>query len=264
MDDLIGAIPVLALMWVRACGVLAFIPLFGKRAQAWTLRFPIALAIALPTFSRFAEERMPSMSIADAIWMSARDFGIGLVCGAFFMPLFIIPRAAGTLVDQQAGTAQIRMSDSYAPDGEGTVFADLFEKCAVFSFVSAGGMSMLSEMFSISYATWPSTTLTFPDIRHFFEVVISNGYREIIVQIVLNAAPYVSVLFLFEYTIGLVGRAAPQINVLTTSAALKLWLSVLLIYLGGFHAFDRIPVAAQRMLHESELFLGMKIGEGKR
>jgi type III secretion protein T len=192
-----------------------------------------------------------------------REFVIGLVCGVFFLPLFVVPRAAGTLIDQQAGTSMILLNDQSMPEGASTLFADLFEQCALYAFVVAGGFAMLSEMYAVSWAVWPATASGFLPLEHFFTAILPTGFTAVVVQAVLHAAPYVTVLLLFEYGIGLVGRSAPQINVLTTAAAVKLWLSVALIYLGGLDAFRLVPLAAERTLHDGVVFLYSASGLAK-
>ncbi|TDA48274.1 EscT/YscT/HrcT family type III secretion system export apparatus protein [Burkholderia pyrrocinia] len=264
MDEqgVLKVVPVLALMWVRGCGMLAVLPVMGSKAgQGWSVRFPIAMAIALPSFAHIHARPLPELVLLEGAWLTLREFVIGALCGAFFLPLFAVPRTAGALIDQQAGATSIQLFDPGSAEGSTTPFADLFEQCALYAFVLSGGLFMLGEMYAYSYAAWPVGEQSWPDLRAFATALAPDGFVVLFTHAIGHAAPYVTVLLLCEYSIGLIGRAAPQINVVTTSAALKMWFVLTAIYLGGSNAFDAVPRAAGRALQDGVAFLNIGLNQ---
>ncbi|MDR6504014.1 type III secretory pathway component EscT [Burkholderia ambifaria] len=257
-QELLTAVPILALMWARGCGMLVALPVLGSKAgQGWSVRFPIAMAIALPSFAQIYSLPIPELTLLKGAWLALREFAIGALCGAFFLPLFVVPRTAGALVDQQAGATSIQLFDPATAEGATTPFADLFEQCALYVFVLTGGLSVLGEIYAYSCAAWPVGAADWPELRAFATMLMPDGFVALFVRAVGYAAPYVAVLLLCEYSIGLIGRTAPQINVVTTSVALKMWLALVVIYLGGSHALDAIPRAAERALQDGIAFLSI-------
>lgn len=258
LGDLMHSITVLALLIARGYGMLLAIPPLMKAGQGWLIRFPIALAIALPSFLPAYQLTTQDFSIINIALLTLREFMLGALAGVFFLPLFAVPRAAGVLVDQQAGLMSITLFDPTAAERTSTVFADLFEQCALFMFVAAGGFAMLSEMYAVSYSLWPSTAAGFPALDQVM-TVIPDGFSKMLATAIAYAAPYVVVLIALEYGIGLIGRAAPQINILTTSVAIKMVAVALVMLVGSAHFVDNYADAMADALDQGEAFLKLAL-----
>jgi type III secretion protein T len=255
IDDLSHGIMVLALLIARGYGMLLAIPPLMKAGQGWLIRFPIALAIALPSFVPAYQLSLQNFSVTNTALLALREFMLGALAGVFFLPLFAVPRAAGTLVDQQAGLMSIQLFDPTAAERTSTVFADLFEQSALFMFVAAGGFAMLSEMYAVSYSLWPSTAPGFPTLDQ-VATMIPDGFSKMMATAIAYAAPFVVVLIVLEYGIGLVGRAAPQINILTTSVAIKMVAVASVMLLGNAYFVDDYTNLMAVALDEGKAFLG--------
>ncbi|MEM4989116.1 flagellar biosynthetic protein FliR [Collimonas sp. H4R21] len=256
--DLAHGIMTLALLVTRGYGMLLAIPMLMKAGQGRLLRLPIALAIALPAFIPVYQVSMQDFSMSNTALLVLREFFLGALAGVFFFPLFAVPRAAGTLVDQQAGLMSIQLFDPTSAERSSTVFADLFEQCALFLFVTAGGFSVLSEMYAVSYFLWPVTAVGFPS-AHDIMMLIQEGSSQMLAGSIVYAAPMVVVLIALEYGIGLVGRAAPQINILTTAVAIKMVAVALVLLVGAPHFVDEYQYAMAALLHGGEAFLKLTL-----
>lgn len=257
-SDLAYVIMTLALLVTRGYGMLLAIPMLMKGGQGRLLRLPIALAIALPAFIPASQASLQDFSIINTAVLVLREFLLGALAGVFFSPLFVVPRAAGTLVDQQAGLMSIQLFDPTSAERSSTVFADLFEQCALFLFVTAGGFSVLSEMYTISYLLWPVTAVGFPSAHHLM-TLIQEGSSQMLPSSIAYAAPVVVVLIALEYGIGLVGRAAPQINILTTAVAIKIVAVALVLLAGAAHFVDDYKYVMLALLQSGEAFLKLTL-----
>jgi type III secretion protein T len=256
LGDLSHSITVLALLIARGYGMLLAIPPLMKAGQGWLIRFPIALAIALPSFIPAYQLTTQHFSIANIALLALREFMLGALAGVFFLPLFAVPRAAGALVDQQAGLMSIQLFDPTAAERTSTLFADLFEQCALFLFVTAGGFAILSEMYAVSYSLWPATAAGFPTLNHVI-TLIPDGFGKMLAMSIVYAAPFVVLLIVLEYGIGLIGRAAPQINILTTSVAIKMVAVALVLLMGSSRLIDDYADMVAAALDQGEAFLKM-------
>ncbi|KVO19691.1 EscT/YscT/HrcT family type III secretion system export apparatus protein [Burkholderia ubonensis] len=253
-DDVARTITVLALLLSRGYGLLLAIPPLMKAGQGWMTRFPIALAIALPTFPLAYHTIPDTLAGGQAVFSAARELVLGALTGIFFLPLFAVPRAIGTFVDQQAGLMSIQLFDPTSAERSATIFADAFEQTALFMFVLAGGFGVLAELYAASHRFWPVASTDLPSIERVTDLA-TRSVGAMFDMAIRYAAPFVVTLILLEYGIGLIGRAAPQLDVLTTSVALKLVSALLLVVIVGpffveafGNAFDAVRVLATRFL----------------
>ncbi|KVV39187.1 type III secretion protein [Burkholderia territorii] len=221
LDDAARTLTVVMLLLARGYGLLFAVPVVLKAGQGWMTRLPIALALALPSFP-LAYHAMPdTLSGGHIVFAAVREVVLGALTGVFFLPLFAVPRAVGTFVDQQAGLMSIQLFDPTSSERSATLFADIFEQFALFMFVVAGGFGVLGELYMVSNRFWPVAAEGMPSLGHAAELVML-GFGTMFDTSIRYAAPFVSMLILLEYGIGLVGRAAPQLNILTTSVAIKM------------------------------------------
>ncbi|MGU8077170.1 EscT/YscT/HrcT family type III secretion system export apparatus protein [Burkholderia pyrrocinia] len=232
LDDVARTLTVLSLLLARGYGLLLAVPPLMKAGQGWMTRMPIALALVLPTFpyAYHAMHELPSSGWL--AFMAMQELLLGGLTGMFFLPLFAVPRAVGTLVDQQAGLMSIQLFDPTSAERSATIFADTFEQIALFMFVAAGGIGKLGELYAVSHRFWPIAAAELPTLDHVMDLVM-KGFRSMYDTAIHYAAPFVATLILLEYGIGLIGRAAPQLNILTTSVAIKLVAALLLIAIVG-------------------------------
>jgi len=203
-----------------------------KAGQGWSIRLPIGLAIAIPAMPLVAVESVMQANAGVFALIAVTELALGMLGGALFFPLFAVPRAVGALIDLQAGLQSVQLFDPTSAERSSTLFADLFEQAALFVFVMAGGIAMLSELFMLSHQLWPVGASEFPTLERVLEVG-AKGFDAMMSAVLIYIAPFAIVLTLLDYGMGLIGRAAPQLNVLTTSVSLKITATLILIIVMG-------------------------------
>lgn len=245
----------LALLLARGYGLLLAVPPLMKAGQGWMIRMPIALALALPAFPHAYHAMSDLPDGGRLAFMTVRELVLGGLTGIFFLPLFAVPRAVGALIDQQAGLMSIQLFDPTSPERSATIFADVFEQIALFMFVAAGGLGKLSELYAVSHRFWPIAATDLPTLDHVINLAM-NGVGSLYNNTIRYAAPFVVTLILLEYGIGVVGRVAPQLNILTTSIAIKLVMALLMVAMVGplfvdsfGRALDSAGVTAREFLN---------------
>ena len=253
IDDLMRAISVIILLVARGYGVLLVLPPLLKVGQNWMLRFPLALAISLPAFPLAAELLDMQTTMGETALLAIRELGLGAITGLFFFPLFAVPRAAGTLVDQQAGLMFIQLLDPSSAERSSTLFADLFERCALFLFVSAGGLIAMSDLYVTSHLAWPLSLAHFPAQGDVTELIV-EGLKVLLHASLVYGAPFVIVLFILEYGIAIIGKSAPQINILAASAPIKMLAATITLMLAMPFIVDSYSAKLGQAIHAGEHF----------
>ncbi|KVU00225.1 hypothetical protein WK62_19360 [Burkholderia ubonensis] len=225
LSDIVG---LLALLVARGYGIMAVVPPLLRVGQGWLVRLPIALALSLPAANLATPMSITNLNLAIVALIAVLEFGVGLIVGALFLPLFAVPRSVGALIDLQAGLQSIQLFDPGSAERSTTLFADLFEQIVWVMFVSVGGLAMMAEAYALSQQVWPMGQLAFPDTGRLMDVV-KEGYRSIGSATLMIVAPFAIVLFMLDYAMALIGRAAPQLNILTNSVAIKIVFAILVL-----------------------------------
>mgnify|MGYP000892123507 FL=1 len=215
----------LGLMQARGFGVLLAIPVLLKPGRGWKVRLPLALAIALPSLP--AIDAVQQLSGAAWIFIALKELAVGAVVGAVFMPLFLVAREAGVLVDQQAGLMMMQLLDPTSAERQATVFADAFEQCTLVVFLGAGGLAALADLYATSHLVWPVGGGGGPSLDIATRLLL-QGLDELMRAALRLSSPFLFILIVLEVGLGLLGRAAPQWNVMTSSISVKLLVTLLI------------------------------------
>lgn len=221
MNMLFDALSLLTLLIARGYGVLTVLPPLMKAGQGWMVRLPIALALALPSANLAPSVAIAHLDMGVVVLLAVFEFGIGMIVGALFLPLFAVPRAVGALVDVQAGLQSIQLFDPGAAERSSTLFADLFEQIVWVMFIGAGGLAMMAHAYGLSQQVWPMGKFGFPDLDQ-LAMIVRDGFSAMGRATLMIVAPFAVVLFTIDYAMALIGRSAPQLNVLTNSIAIKI------------------------------------------
>ncbi|KVO23407.1 hypothetical protein WJ74_33805 [Burkholderia ubonensis] len=230
MHALFDMVILLALLVARGYGVLIVVPPLSRAGQSWLVRLPIALALSLPAANLVSSVSIAHLNVGAIALIAAFEFGVGLIVGAVFLPLFAVPRSVGALIDLQAGLQSIQMFDPGSAERSTTLFADLFEQIVWVMFISVGGLAMMAEAYALSQQVWPMGQLAFPESERLVALA-QDGYRAMGRTTLMVIAPFAIVLFVLDYAMALIGRSAPQLNVLTNSIAIKVTFAILVLVL---------------------------------
>lgn len=150
---------------------------------------------------------------------------LGLGLGVFVWAL----QSVGELIDFQSGTANAAFFDPVAGHEIGPTGGLLFH-LAVTLFVSAGGLLALVGTLFDSYRLWPVAAFV-PDTGAVLSSFVIRQGDAVLAWIVKLAAPVIFVLVLVDLGVGLVGRAAPPLNVFVVAQPLKSLLAILVLAL---------------------------------
>lgn len=159
----------------------------------------------------------------------------GLVGYAVGLGLWALT-AVGELIDLQAGMTNAQIFDPFGQHASGP-YSALMSQLAVLLFLSFGGLHVFLQLLYESLLLWPPASFT-PHLTASFKdfaVATSGSLLEVAVRF---AAPVIGVLLLIELGVGLINRAAPQIDAFYFSMPIKAVTALLVLALLLTHLAD--------------------------
>jgi flagellar biosynthetic protein FliR len=222
---------------VRISAWIMVAPPFTSRAVPPMVKVALAVALALPVAPRMVD-RAPEPEIGPLVAAILLQVLAGLVLGFIAMILFAAVQAAGELIDLFSGFTVASLYDPLS-NSTSSMFGRLHQLIAVTLLFATGAHLLLVRGLVSSFDVVPLKA----DSGALPRLMVSQVGRFFISALEI-AAPLVLVLFLAELAIGLVGRAAPSLNVLSTSFPLKILLSLSLAGL----TLTVLPGALERLV----------------
>ncbi len=211
----------------RVSLVLFLMPFFGGTGIPKTVKAALCIVLSLAIYPRlsFPGALFPGHPLNLAI-MLLGELVLGMVLGLVVHFVFAAIRTGGQLVGFQMGFAMVNVVDPDTGASE-AVTAHFLYMIALLTFLTLDGHLYLLRALTLSFNIVPPGGL-----------LISSGLTENVLEMsgvlftlaVRIAAPVMAALFLVDLALALVGRAAPQMNILMLGFPVKI--SVGFFFLG--------------------------------
>ena len=208
----------LLLVLARIGGMFIFLPLPGLKAGPDAAKIALALALTFGLYSRWpVVEPVPVSMVQLAGWMLA-EAGIGLATGvavAFLMEGLVM---AAQAISTQAGFAYASTVDPNT-EADATVLIMIAQLIAGMLFFAMGFDRQLLNIISRSLETNPpgSFAASRPSIEGL--VMLGSGVFSTGVRLVL---PLITLLFLIDLSLGLLGRLNAQLQLIALAFPIKM------------------------------------------
>jgi type III secretion protein T len=228
-------LPVLLTM-PRLVAVFAVVPFLSGAMISGLVRGGLLAMLAI--FMAPAAGPVPAMSVGLWVLLAAKEALIGTLLGLGFGVFIWALQSVGDLIDFQTGSGNASFFDPVAGHDNGPT-GEFLGWLAVTLFVVTGGLLAMIGALLDSYRLWPVASFL-PSVGDVLrEFAIRQG-DTLFSWIVKLAAPVIFVLLLVEIGMGLVGRAAPQLNVFTVMQPLKSLLATLMLLLLLYFMFESL------------------------
>ena len=241
----------LMLPLARLLGLIAAAPLFSNRAIPARVRLATGLAIAMAVLPVLPPmPRVPPDS-AMALVMLAQQAFIGIAIGFMMRLMFAAVDVAGEMIGLQMG---LSFAVFFNPQtgGQSSVIADFLGLLTLLIFLALDGHLMLINVLVMSFEWLPVGSSgggaeAWSLIARYGSVVFASG--------LLLALPMVAALLITNIALGVLTRAAPQLNLFAVGfpITLSIGFAVLLLSLTSFAPvvqtiFERGFVAIEELL----------------
>ena len=207
---------------VRASAWLTIVPPFGSRTVPVRVKVALAFAIALAVAPRLPGS-VP-LDTAGFLVAVALQTMIGLVLGFVALMLFSAVQAAGSLIDLMGG---FTLDQAYDPlsNNQSAVIGRFYQLLSVTLLFAIDGHLMLLRGFMDSFSALPAGGFAMKDLA----ALLTRDFGRFFLASLEIAAPLAAALFLAEIALGLLSKAAPQMNVFQLGFPLKILLTLLLL-----------------------------------
>ncbi len=220
--DLVGqAVERFGLFWLivgRVSGLFFLAPVFGNRFVPAQVRAGLVLLVSLALLPVTAPP--PGGVPGDPAGYAAafaRELAFGLAMGFLVALVFAVAEVAGQLLDVDMGFGLVNVIDPVFGEPLPLV-GNFLHLVAILLYLLVDGHHLLLQALSESFARVP------PGLGGITEGGARLGVDEVawmFLAAVRIAAPVLGVLFLATVVMGLVARAAPQLNVFVVGLPLK-------------------------------------------
>lgn len=234
----------------RLLGLISAAPLFNSRGVPIRIRLALGLAIALAVVPALP----PAPPIPAGSWLAltvlAREAAIGIAMGFTLRLVFTAVDMAGELIGLQMGLSFATFFDPEA-SGQTIVLGEFLGLLANLIFLGLEGHLMLIDITVRSFewlpvAAGPLASSGWAFIAHYGVTVFAAGF--------LLALPLIATLLITNIALGVLTRAAPQLNLFAVGFPVTLTAGFLVLMLSltafgpvmrilleqGFEAVDQL------------------------
>jgi type III secretion protein T len=225
---------VLAVLGARLGTALMMFPLFADSSLPLTVRAAIVSALSLCLLPVLGPAQWGALAQLDGLQLSlllAKEVGLGFALGLVGSTAFWAVHAAGAIIENQAGLSMATTLDPLAGQEDSLLGGFLVQVLSVM-FLAAGGLLALLGVLYESFRIWPLAQIG-PSLDPALWLRVVDSVLRTVMDLALRvAAPFVLLMLLAEFGLGLLGRYAPQFQVFFLALPVKaaLLLVLLLVY----------------------------------
>ncbi|TVX97651.1 flagellar biosynthetic protein FliR [Cohnella terricola] len=253
MELIMQFFPAFLLVLCRISAFFVVAPFFSSRNIPQTVKIGLAFFISVIVFLNVGFDTKVT---ADATYILAiiREVFAGLLIGYVAYIFFSIVQTAGALMDMQMGYGMANIVDPIT-GASAPMLGNLKFMLMTLVFLGINGHHYLLAAIMDSYKWLPLDNKLFQiyyegNVTEF----LTRTFADTFLLALQVAAPIVVAMFLTDFGLALLARAAPQYNVFVIGIPLKMLigLALLVLLLPGFGAlfqmvFDRMFLALEKL-----------------
>jgi len=221
----------------RMLAMMNVMPAFTRLGLSGLLQTVLAIVFALPLLPYMVDVVTAGpITVGHYIALMAKEAALGLLIGIVLGIPIWAAEAAGDIIDLQRGSTLAGLIDpSFIT--ESSVTGTLFAVALVALFYATGGLSIVLRAVYDSYSVWPVASLT-PQFSKDAGHMVLSLMDDIMGMGLMLAIPIVLALFLSDFCLALIARAAPHMHVFDLSLSIKSLVFCLLLVLYSAFLFN--------------------------
>lgn len=217
IDQALQFVPAYVLVLFRIGGLMIFAPVFGGTR----IPRPIKVMLALVLAAGMCGSVPGPVRLPDTTWELALGIGgemaFGVAMGMVLSFTFIAAQWAGEMIGQQMG---LNLGEVFDPQfgASGSIVGDLYFMLTLVAFLIVGGHRAMIEGLAMSMQTLPLLSL---GVDRDFLMVLVNLFQSCTMLAIQLAAPMLVTMLVVDVALGCIGKAMPQMNVLTAGLSIR-------------------------------------------
>jgi len=208
---------------VRASAWLFVSPPFNTRMIPNSVKAGVAAALALAAAHHITNPALPNDTGAFLTSLVVQAM-VGFTLGMFTLLLFNALQAAGQFVDLFAGFSLSAIYDPFN-GAQAAIFGRFYELLATTLLFTSDAYLILVNGFFRSFDVIPAGGLSMSTISS----LLTRNMGEFLIAAIEIAGPILACLFLAEITLGLLARAAPNLNVFALAFPLRVIIALIIV-----------------------------------
>lgn len=258
LSDLVAQAQLFLLVFVRVFALIAIAPLISSRTIPGLAKAALAFFTSFAVFPvvESAGYPIPDNGLAYGLLLVG-EILVGILTGFFLVLIYAAFQLAGQLFSLQMGFGASQVFDPMA-QVQIPIVGQFLNLVAMFVFVSVGGFQKLF-LIGVQRSFETVRAVDFALMREDLLVEILNRLSRLFEQALMIAFPIMGTLLLIYVGVGLLGKAAPQMNLLILGFPIAISAAFLIIFL----AFPFLVEAFEQIISESFEVLA-RIFEGAR
>ena len=247
LQNMIETLSIFFLSSIRIGAFLISSPFFGAQSIPLQVRIITSILLGFAFHSQFQAIEITNIENLDLIRVVFSEILIGLVVGLFVSVLFASVALAGEKIATSGGLGFAAQVDPNS-GGQTPVISNILTLFLIVTFLSVDGHLALIRAIHFSYEILPTASSINLQNASKFGVDAAGSMFEIAALIML---PIVILLLLTNFTVGVVTRSAPQLNLFSFGFPITL----LVVFLGLYASATPLGYAMEELVEFSLSFV---------
>lgn len=209
-----GQIIAFALVFLRIIAFVIAWPVFGTNLVSAPVKILLALTLSVLLFPILKYQNADLIRIDDELlFLVIREIGVGLLLGYLMRMFFFAVSVAGEIISVSIGLASAQLYNP-AMGSQSNVVEQFQLALATLFFLAIDGHHFFLSGLATSFNVVPVAAVGI-NYKVFSSVVVAG--QTVLLLGFKMAAPVLVAIFMANISLGILGRAVPQLNVLVTS-----------------------------------------------
>lgn len=227
-DAALQSVPTFVLVFFRVAGLAIFAPLFGSERIPRRVKLLLTLVLAAGLTGSVSGP----VALPTNLWQLTIGIGgeimFGLAMGMVMSFTFIAAQWAGEMMGQQMG---LNMSEVLDPQfgASGSLIGNMYFMLTLVIFLLIGGHREMIRGVRMSFQSLPVLSLGVDQPLLDLIISLMQTCTTFAVQL---AAPMMVTMLVVDLALGCIGKAMPQMNVLTAGLTIRSLLGIAVLLVG--------------------------------
>jgi flagellar biosynthetic protein FliR len=204
-------------------------PFLGGKMVPSVVKVGLSMVLAFVLYPVISSSLPLNYSYVFIISLFIKEIFIGLILGFVIAFNFYTLEIAGRLIDMMRG---VNLAEVLVPQLQArtSIFANFYIQLGIVLFILIGGHQVFIRIFASSFELLPP--FSFPKVSpgSFLQGMIVISSRLILTGFIISL-PAIAAIWLSELVLGLINRAAPQIEVFFLGMPLRVCLGIIIVLL---------------------------------
>lgn len=212
------------LAFARVASFLYVIPIFKGRTIPFMAKNAIALSVAIFIHDKIEWDVINTLP--EFILMLLMQVMMGVTLGFVVNMIFSIPQMAGALLDTDMGFSSSSMMD---PSGGQRIslMANFYNVLFMLVFIMLGGIENIIVGITLSFHF--TEAILFTANEHFLDTLMLV-FNYMMISAIQIALPISATMFIINFMMLILGKVAPQLNIMLNMFPIKIAVGFMFIY----------------------------------